>query len=66
MNKTKRLRKMIEGRGIIVLPGIYDCLSARIAEKTGFEVVFTSGFGISASKLGLPDYGLITASEMIE
>lgn len=66
MNKTKRLRKMIEGRGIIVLPGIYDCLSARIAEKTGFEAVFTSGFGISASKLGLPDYGLITASEMIE
>jgi methylisocitrate lyase len=66
VNRTKRLRKLIVDQGIIVLPGIYDCLSAKIAETTGFQAVFTSGFGISASRLGMPDYGLITASEMIE
>lgn len=66
MNRTRILRKMIEDKGIIVLPGIYDCLSARIAQRAGFEAVFTSGFGISASRLGMPDYGLITASEMID
>ncbi len=66
VSKTKKLREMIDGDKIVVLPGVYDCLSAKIAQTTGFEAVFTSGFGISAARLGLPDYGLITASEMIE
>ncbi len=66
VRKTKRLRQMIEGDEILVLPGVYDCLSAKIAQTTGFGAVFTSGFGISAVRLGLPDYGLITASEMME
>jgi len=44
---------------------VYDCLSAKIAERTGFEVIFTSGFGISGSVLGYPDYGLLTATEML-
>ncbi len=44
---------------------MYDCLSAKIAERTGFEVVLTSGFGISGSVLGYPDYGLLTATEML-
>ncbi len=44
---------------------MYDCLSAKIAERTGFEVIFTSGFGISGSVLGYPDYGLLTATEML-
>ena len=44
---------------------MYDCLSAKIAERTGFEVILTSGFGISGSVLGYPDYGLLTATEML-
>jgi methylisocitrate lyase len=51
--------------GILVLPGVYDCIGARLAERIGFEVVFTSGFGISGSTLGRPDYGLLTATEML-
>ena len=51
--------------GIILSPGVYDCISATIAERTGFEVIFTSGFGISGSVLGYPDYGLLTATEML-
>lgn len=65
MSSGHRLRQILEQPGILVLPGIYDCLSAKIAEQVGFEVVFTSGFGISASTLGRPDYGFITATEML-
>jgi methylisocitrate lyase len=65
MSSGHKLRQILEQPGILVLPGIHDCLSAKIAEQIGFEVVFTSGFGISASTLGLPDYGFITATEML-
>ncbi len=65
MNKCNLLRKRLSGPGIILSPGVYDCLSAKIAERTGFEVVLTSGFGISGSVLGYPDYGLLTATEML-
>ncbi len=66
VDNAKRLRMIIGREGTIVLPGVYDCLSAKIAERAGFEAVFTSGFGISAVRLGVPDYGLITAKEMLE
>lgn len=49
---------------IIVAPGVYDCLSARIAEQTGFEAAFMTGFGASGSILGQPDYGFMTMNEM--
>jgi methylisocitrate lyase len=65
MSSGHKLRQILEQPGILVLPGIHDCLSAKIAEQIGFEVVFTSGFGISASTLGVPDYGFITATEML-
>lgn len=65
MTNGQRLRKILSGAGIMVLPGVYDCLSARLAEKAGFEAAFTSGFGISASVLGKPDFGFITATEML-
>ncbi|MBC8550576.1 MAG: isocitrate lyase/PEP mutase family protein [Candidatus Brocadiales bacterium] len=65
MNKCNLLRKRLAEPGIILSPGVYDCLSAKIAERTGFEVVITSGFGISGSVLGYPDYGLLTATEML-
>ena len=65
MNKCSLLRKRLAEPGIILSPGVYDCLSAKIAERSGFEVIFTSGFGISGSVLGYPDYGLLTATEML-
>ncbi len=65
MNKCNLLRKRLSEPGIILSPGVYDCLSAKIAERAGFEVIFTSGFGISGSVLGYPDYGLLTATEML-
>jgi len=65
MNNGIKLRNILESNKMITLPGVYDCLSAITAEKTGFKCLFTSGFGISASAYGKPDYGIVTATEMI-
>jgi len=50
----------------IVGPGIWDALSAKVAEAAGFELVFLSGYGLSASLLGEPDFGLITQTQMTD
>ena len=57
---------MIEEPGIVVLPGAHDVLSAKLFEQVGFDAVFTSGFGLSATSLGVPDYGLLTATETLD
>ncbi|MDJ1177275.1 oxaloacetate decarboxylase [Roseofilum sp. BLCC_M91] len=61
-----QLRHLLDQPGTLILPGVYDCLGAKLAAQVGFEAVFTSGFGISASTLGLPDYGLLTATETLQ
>ncbi|MEM4658622.1 MAG: isocitrate lyase/PEP mutase family protein [Candidatus Methanosuratincola sp.] len=65
MTKARLLRRLISSPGVMVVPGVYDCIGARLAERVGFPCVFTSGFGISASAFGLPDLGLVTATEML-
>lgn len=65
MDKPNMLREIIASPGIHVGPGVYDCLGAKVVEKLGFDLVFTSGFGISGSTLGRPDYGYMTATEML-
>ncbi|MCP5152802.1 MAG: isocitrate lyase/PEP mutase family protein [Ectothiorhodospiraceae bacterium] len=61
-----RLRARLAAPGIIVVPGVYDALSARLAERAGFECAFMSGYGVSATKLALPDAGLISYREMLD
>ena len=53
-------------KGAVIAPGAYDALSARIAAKAGAKAVYMSGFGIAGSLLGVPDIGLVSATEMIE
>ncbi|MDF5709225.1 MAG: oxaloacetate decarboxylase [Nostoc sp. S4] len=65
MSATQKLRQLLARPEIIVIPGVYDCLGAKLAEQQGFAVVASSGFGIAASVLGLPDYGFLTATEML-
>lgn len=65
MSNSQKLRQFLSRSQILVIPGVYDCLGAKIAEELGFEVIATSGFGIAASTLGLPDYGFLTATEML-
>ena len=66
MEARKRLRELVDAKEILVLPGAYDALSARLAEAAGFPCVYMTGYGQSASKLGAPDVGLMTMSEMVE
>ena len=65
MTKGQEFREIMSEPGILVLPGVYDCISAKLAEKSGFRAAFTSGFGISGATLGRPDYGFLTATEML-
>ena len=66
MRSSSVLRRLLEAPEIVVLPGAYDALSARLAERAGFAAVFTTGFGFSAAALGQPDFGLVTMSETMD
>ncbi len=59
------LRARLQEDRPIVMPGVYDALSARLAARAGFEAVFVSGFAVSATQLGEPDFGLLTQSELV-
>ena len=61
------LREQLADRNkIIVLPGVFDALSAKIAEHVGFEAMFQTGYGSSAALLGMPDYGLLNSGETVD
>lgn len=64
MRATTRLRQMLAAPGIIVAPGAYDGLSARLIEAAGYHAVYMTGAGTAASHLGQPDLGLATLTEM--
>src|SRR6188472_2369243 len=58
------LKKQVENKdNILVLPGVYDALSAKIAEQAGFDAMFQTGYGSSAAMLGMPDFGFLNAAE---
>ena len=50
----------------LTLPGVFDALSARIAEKIGYQAIFQTGYGSAATLLGMPDFGLLNAGETID
>jgi 2,3-dimethylmalate lyase len=50
----------------LVIPGVYDAITARVAQKVGYEAIFQTGYGTSAALLGMPDYGFIGSKETIE
>ena len=54
-----------QGR-IMVMPGVYDVLSAKIAERAGFPAVVLTGYGVSASHLGEPDFGILAQTEVLD
>jgi carboxyvinyl-carboxyphosphonate phosphorylmutase len=61
-----RLRELLASPGPAIAPGAYDALSARLIEQAGFDVVYMTGFGSTASLIGRPDVGLLGGSEMID
>jgi 2-methylisocitrate lyase-like PEP mutase family enzyme len=66
VNAPQKLNKLLSGESILVAPGCYDGLSARIIERLGFKVAYLTGYGIEASRLGKPDIGLASMVEVID
>jgi 2-methylisocitrate lyase-like PEP mutase family enzyme len=64
METSTRLRQMLQEPDIIVAPGAYDCLTARLIQQAGFPVVYMTGAGTSVARLGYPDLSLATMTEM--
>jgi len=62
---ASRLRRAMQ-EGIVMAPGAPDPLTARLVERAGFPAVYMTGFGATASRLGMPDIGLLTQTEMAE
>lgn len=65
-NGPAAFRALLDAPGPVLLPGCYDALGARLIEQTGFDVVYMTGFGTSASLLGRPDVGLLGLAEMVD
>lgn len=65
MGKAQLIRDALAQRGQLIMPGVYDALSAKIAARAGFEVVFITGYSLSAALLGEPDFGLLTQTEVV-
>ena len=66
MNRRRALREMVERRQGLVVPGAYDGVSAKLVARAGFPAVYMTGYGTSASRLGLPDLGFAGLAEMVE
>lgn len=66
MRTTTRLRKLLEGPRILLAPGAYDALSAKLIQQAGFEAVYMTGAGVTISLLGESDVGLTTMTEMVD
>jgi 2-methylisocitrate lyase-like PEP mutase family enzyme len=60
------LREMLAGDEMVLAPGCFDALGARLVEEAGFPVVYMTGFGSAASRLGRPDVGLMSLPEMVD
>jgi carboxyvinyl-carboxyphosphonate phosphorylmutase len=66
MSARRTLRTLIEQKNALVVPGAYDGVSARLVERAGFPAVYMTGYGTSASRLGLPDLGYAGLAEMAD
>jgi 2-methylisocitrate lyase-like PEP mutase family enzyme len=66
MSRRRTLRTLVERKNGLVIPGAYDGVSARLVERAGFAAVYMTGYGTSASRLGLPDLGYAGLAEMAD
>ena len=66
MSQADKLRKLLADPGVLVLPGCFDAMSARLIERAGYPGAFMGGFAVSAARIAMPDTGLISYSEMVD
>ena len=65
MRATTQFRQLLEQPGIIMAPGAYDCLTAKLIETAGFPAIYMTGAGTSVARMGYPDLALTTMTEML-
>src|SRR5580700_8809249 len=65
MKATTKLRQLLARKDMLVAPGAYDGITARLIEQAGFSAVYMTGAGTSMAR-GFPDFGLLSMSEMVE
>ena len=65
LRKSTEFKQLINSPEILVMPGVHDALSARLAEQAGFSALTMGGYGVAASSLGQPDVGYLTMTEMV-
>ena len=66
MRATSKFRQLLNEPGIIMAPGAYDCVTAKLIETAGFPAVYMTGAGTSVARLGYPDLALATMTEMLD
>ncbi|MCH6582051.1 MAG: isocitrate lyase/PEP mutase family protein [Gammaproteobacteria bacterium] len=66
ISAADQLRELLKRPGLLIMPGCYDAMSAKLVQAAGFEVVFMSGFCVSGARLAMPDTGLISYHEMVD
>ena len=66
MRPTTQLRQLLARPGALMAPGVADALNAKLVRRHGFEAVYMTGAGTSAVRLGMPDVGLLTMTEMVD
>ena len=64
-NKRAALAQRLKKKELIVAPGVFELISAKIADQMGFDCLYVTGYGLVASHLGLPDAGIATYSDMV-
>lgn len=65
LRKSTEFKQLINSPEILVMPGVHDALSAKLAEQAGFSALTMGGYGVAASSLGQPDVGYLTMTEMV-
>jgi len=63
---AQRLRELLSGPNVEIMPGCYDALSAKLVADAGYKITFMSGFAVSAARLGMPDTGLVARFNQFE
>jgi len=66
MSQADKLRTLLAEPGVLVLPGCFDAMTAKLIERAGYPGAFMGGFAVSAARIGMPDTGLISYSEMLD
>lgn len=66
MSSTDKLKRLLNRPDILITPGCHDAMTAKLTERAGFPAAFMGGFSVSASRIGMPDTGLISYAEMAD